>query len=142
MSDHRLSPPGGEPPPSTATTESGEPIELRGLAEEICRRYRREFPDEEARYGEAGEAWCVHDNQYLLAWGVDAADGQLDMRAQVAWLASVLEARDYPLERLARDLEIGVDVVGDALPSSVAVALADVLADAAAYVRSRDTFLD
>ena len=142
MSDHRLSPPGGDAPPDTVTTDSGELIDLRALAEEICRRYQSEFPDEEARYGDAGKAWCVHDNQYLLAWGVDAADGHLDMRGQVAWLASVLEARDYPIERLARDLEIGVDVVRDQLPSGVADSMADVLADAAGYVRSRDTFLD
>ena len=142
MSGHRLRPPGGEPPPATVTTDAGESLDLRGLAEEIARRYAREFPDEQARYGEAGRAWCIHDNQYLLAWSADAVDGHLDMRGQVAWLASILEARDYPLERLARDLEIGVDVVRERVTPSVADALADVLADAAAYVRSRDTFLD
>lgn len=142
MSDRRLSPPGGEPPPATVTTDSGEPIDLRALAEDVCRRYRREFSDEEARYGEAGQAWCIHDNQYLLAWAVDAADGHLDMRGQVAWLASILEARDFPLERLARDLEIGVDVVREHLPSGHADAMGDVLTDAARYVRSRGTFLE
>lgn len=124
------------------TTDSGESIDLRGLAEEIARRYVHEFPDEQARYGDAGRAWCIHDNQYLLAWSADAADGYLDMRRQVAWLASILEAREYPLERLVRDLEIGVDVVRERLASGVADAMAGGLADAAAYVRARGTFLD
>jgi hypothetical protein len=32
----------------------------------------------------------------------------------VTWLAGVLGARDFPLDRLARDLEIAADVVRDA----------------------------
>jgi len=87
-------------------------------------------------------AWCVHDNQYLLCWGGEAAGGYLDMNGQVAWLASVLEARHYPVVRLARNLEIGADVVRDRLTPEQAEPLADVLSDAAGYVRSRDTFLD
>ena len=136
-----MDPSSGEPPPVSATTDAGESIDLTPLAEEISRRYLGEFPDEEARHGARGRAWCVHDNQYILYWGAEAADGYLDMRAQVAWLASVLEARDYPLDRLARDLEIGADVVRDQLSPAVAEPLADVLADAAGYVRSHGTFL-
>ena len=142
MSDRRLAPPGGEPPPASVSMDAGEPIELTALAEEICRRYRAEFPDEQQRYGDAGLAWCLHDNQYLLCWGAEAADGYLDMKQQVAWLASVLEARAYPLVRLARDLEIGADVVRDRLDAPRAGPLAAVLAGAADYVRSRETFLD
>jgi hypothetical protein len=59
-------PPSGAPPPVTAELRDGEALDLRALAEEICRRYRDEFPDEEERYGDAGVAWCVHDNQHLL----------------------------------------------------------------------------
>lgn len=121
--------------------DAGERIDLTSLAEEICRRYQREFPDEQERYGDAGGAWCMHDNQYLLCWGAEAADGYLDMWQQVGWLASVLEARDYPLDRLARDLEIGADVVREELAPTVAEPLADVLVGAAGYVRSRETFL-
>ena len=142
MSHRGDEPPGGEPAPLSVTFDSGERIELPPLAQEISSRYLGEFPDEQARYGETGKAWCVHDNQYLLYWGAEAADGYLDMKQQVAWLASVLEAREYPLDRLARDLEIGADVVRDQLSPAVAEPLAEVLADAAGYIRSRQTFLD
>jgi hypothetical protein len=141
VTDRRLEPPGGEPPPATVTLGSGDQIDLVSLAEAICRRYQGEFPDEQERYGEAGAAWCLHDNQYLLFWAAEAADGYLDMRAQVAWLASVLEAREFPLDRLARDLEIGAEAVRDQLRTEQAEPLAVVLADAAAYVGSRDSFL-
>ena len=141
MTDRRTEAPGGEPPPASVTLDAGDPIDLPPLAEEICRRYQLEFPDEQTRYGDTGMAWCVHDNQYLLCWGAEAADGYLDMSQQVAWLASVLEARDFPLDRLARDLEIGADVVRDRLTPDVAGPLADVLTEAAGYVRSRQTFL-
>lgn len=141
MSHQRLDPSSGEPPPVWATMDAGDPIDLPPLAEEICRRYEREFPDEQGRYGDTGRAWCLHDNQYLLYWGAEAADGYLDMVQQVAWLASVLEARDFPLHRLARDLEIGADVVREQLTPPVAEPLADVLTDAAGYVRSHGTFL-
>ena len=141
MTDRRTEAPGGEPPPASVTTDAGQPIELRPLAEEICRRYQLEFPDEQERYGDTGMAWCLHDNQYLLSWGAEAADGYLDMLQQVAWLASVLEARGFPLDRLARDLEIAADVVRGRLTTTVAGPLADVLTEAAGHVRSRETFL-
>jgi hypothetical protein len=63
----------------------------------------------------------------------------IDMHAEVAWLASVLEARGFPVERLARDLEIGADVVLTEV-GGPGVLLAEVLVDAAAMVRSRATF--
>ena len=137
----RLQPPGGEPPPATVSLGDGQPLDLAALAEEICRRYRAEFPDEEGRYGEVGTAWCVHDNQYLLHWAAEAADGYLDMRSEVAWLGSVLEARDFPLDRLARDLEIGAEVARERLTAGQAERLGEVLVDAAAFVRSRGSFL-
>jgi hypothetical protein len=141
VTDRRLQPPGGEPPPASVPLGSGEPLDLASLAEDICRSYQREFPDEQEQYGDAGTAWCVHDNQYLLFWAAEAADGYLDMRREVSWLASVLEARDFPLDRLARDLEIGAQVVRERLLAEQAEPLAAVLLDAAGYVRSRDTFL-
>lgn len=142
MRDRRLEPPGGEPPPASASIGSGAPIDLISLAREICRRYRLEFPDDQERYGDAGEAWCLHDNQYLLSWAAEAADGLLDMNREVAWLARVLEARRFPLDRLARNLEIGADVVHEESSLKAVEGLADVLTHAAGFVRSRDTFLD
>ncbi len=141
MTEPPLEPLSGEPPPVSVTTDAGAAIDLSSLAQEISRRYLAEFPDDEARYRDRSKEWCVHDNQYLLYWGAEAVDGYVDMLGQVAWLASVLEARDYPLDRLARDLEIGADVVRDQLSSAVAEPLADVLIDAAGYVRSHGTFL-
>ena len=107
----RLSPPSGSAAPIDVQAPDGRTVDVRELAKEVCRRYREEFPDEEQRYGEAGERWCVHDNQYLLHWALLEVRGNTRLRDQVAWLARVLHARDFPLERLARDLEICADVV-------------------------------
>ena len=109
----RPAPPSGATPPQSALTSDGSPIDLRPLAVEICQRYRSEFTDEQERYGPAGTEWCVHDNQYLLAWAIqDARDGTVVLAEQALWLAGVLESREFPSERLARDLEIAADVVG------------------------------
>lgn len=81
------------------------------LAREICRRYQAEFPDEQERYGEAGLAWCLHDNQHILNWAIGYLAGYTDLYRELDWLARVLHARDFPLDRLARDLEIGGAVV-------------------------------
>ena len=139
MSGRRLEPPGGDAPPASAWLDGGEELELLPLAKEICRRYRREFPDEQQRYGDAGNAWCVHDNQYLLCWAVEDVNGYLDMKREVAWLARVLDARNFPLERLARGLDIGADVVTEHVGGTSGARLADTLTAAAAYVRSNDS---
>ena len=108
-----LAPPSGQAAPLRAQGPGG-PVELLPLATEVAMRHRAEFPDEAERYGDAGLAWCVHDNQHLLNWAFsDAHGGMVDLLEQVAWLARVLGARGYPLDRLARDLEIGAEVVGD-----------------------------
>lgn len=138
MNERRLKPPGGQAPPAVAQLDNGESLDLVALAAEICRRYRQEFLDEEGRYGEAGNAWCVHDNQYVLYWAAEAVDGYIDMRDEVGWLVDVLEARDFPLSRLARSLDIGADVVLRRVRGTPGRQLADVLGDAAAFVRSRD----
>ena len=106
-------PPSGAPAPVTAELRDGEELDLRTLAQEICGRYRDEFPDEQARYGDAGMAWCVHDNQHLLNWAVAESNGYGGFERQLTWLAGVLEARDFPLERLARDLEIAAAVLNE-----------------------------
>jgi hypothetical protein len=118
----RVAPPSGAPAP-----EFADGLELRGLAEQVTERYGREFPDEDERYDPAvWRAWCRHDAQYLLQWAV--LDGQevLSLSEQVAWLARVLAARDFPLDRLARTLELCADVVGDEGREDVAQRLRDV----------------
>jgi hypothetical protein len=128
-------PPSGAPPPERAVLMGADaPIELVPLAEEICRRYREEFPDEEGRYGDAGMAWCVHDNQHILNWAVGARNGYVDLRKELAWLGRVLEARDFPVERLARNLEIAAAVAAE-LP------IADDLAAGANFIRETGSFL-
>ena len=73
-----------------------------------------EFPDERERYGDAALAWCVHDNQWLLGWAAEDLEvGGSHFADNVRWLARLLRARDYPSERLERDLEIAAEVVGD-----------------------------
>ena len=113
MSERTLRPPSGHPPPRHAELPGGGTLDLERLAIEICRRYRAEYPDEQGRYGEVGAAWCVHDNQHLLNWAFLEARGYGDMLADVSWLAGVLEARGFPLDRLARDLELCADVVAE-----------------------------
>ena len=107
-------PSGGTAPPATARLPDGELLHLTTLAEEISRRYWAEYADDAERYGDAGLAWCIHDNQWLLGWAVEDFEikGGHFLR-NVRWLAGVLRARDYPAERLARDLEIAAEVVGE-----------------------------
>ena len=101
MSDRRLSPPSGYPPPP----------EYREQAQEVCRRHFELHPDQVERYGEHGMAWCVHDLQHILSWASYDANGHLDMEKEVRWLAGVLAARDFPIQTLADDLEIAAEVV-------------------------------
>jgi hypothetical protein len=122
-----------------AQTPEGETLRLRTLAEEICRRYRAEFPDEQQRYGDAGIAWCVHDNQHILNWVALESRGFVDLEERLAWLARVLEARDFPLARLGRNLELAAEVVRDDRPG--APLIAERLASAARYIRSKASFL-
>ena len=132
-------PPSGYPPPIAAELRDGATLDLRALAEEICSRYRSEFPDEHERYGDAGVAWCLHDNQHILTWAVTEANGYGGLERQLAWLAGVLEAREFPLERLARDLEIAAEVL-EARPPPERV-VAEPLTEGARFVRSRPSFL-
>ena len=105
-------PSGGTPPPATAFVR-GEAIHLAPLAHEISRRFLLEFPDERERYGDAALAWCVHDNQWLLGWAAEDLEvGGTHFADNVRWLARLLRARDYPTERLVRDLELAAQVVG------------------------------
>jgi hypothetical protein len=126
-----LAPPSGHPPPDGVEAASGQRVALRSLAEEICSRYRAEFPDERERYGEAGIAWCVHDNQHILNWAFLDERGFVDLSEQVAWLGRVLGARGFPLERLARNLELAAEVVEGALGDGAARVVARLRDEAA-----------
>jgi hypothetical protein len=135
-----LQPPSGLPAPTSAELPDGITIQLLPLAEEVCRRYREEFPDEEQRYGDAGIAWCVHDNQHLLNWAVLELSGHADLAREVTWLAGVLQARDFPLDRLARNLEVGATVAQERVAAPTGQDLATTLTKASAMVRSRGDF--
>ena len=103
--------PSGGAAPEIAVLPGGIPLELVAPAREIANRHRREFPDEQERYGDRGLQWCVYDNQWILAWAADTAAGYEDLDKQIGWLASILDARGYPVDRLARDLELAGEVV-------------------------------
>ena len=106
-----IAPPTGATPPDEARL-AGTALALGPLAQDICERYRAEFPDERERYGDAGVEWCIHDNRHILAWAIESLDpGYVDYGERIAWLARILSARDFPVDRLARDLEIAADVV-------------------------------
>lgn len=102
-------PPRGHPAPETARL-AGRAIDLRILAGEVCRLYTEEYPDEAERYGAAGVAWCRHDNQHIFNWTIEAVEYGSDLDGQLRWLAGVLASRDFPIERLQRNLEIAADV--------------------------------
>jgi hypothetical protein len=132
--------PSGHPPPRRAALPDGGELDLEALAAEVCRRYRAAYPDEQGRYGDAGIAWCVHDNQHLLNWAALECSGLGAMERDVRWLAAVLEAREFPLDRLAHDLDLAADVVAAAHPG-VPGAVVEALRRSAALVRDTPTFL-
>jgi len=138
VTDRRTQPPGGWPPPDRATM-GGRAIELRPLSDAIAERYFERYPEDLERYGELAREWEIHDTQHLLNWAIGDVEGHVDLERQVGWLAGVLEARDFPLEHLAGNLELAADVAGAELDD--ADALAARLRAAAAHVRSRESFL-
>jgi hypothetical protein len=129
-------------PPTAAPSPvaGGEDLDLLALAAAVCERYYAEHTDEDAVYGEAGRRWCQHDNQHLLNWAALDVAGMASLDDQVAWLARVLEARGFPLPRLARSLDLGAEVVREAVGAG-GEPMAERLAGAAAMVRERGTFL-
>ena len=135
----RPEPPSGHPPPTSASIGDGPPLDLAALAREICRRYRDEYPDEQERYGDAGMAWCVHDNQHILNWAAGSVNGYVDLQQELSWLARILESRDFPLDRYARNMDIAADVITDREPRQTE--LVGALRDAATFVRDRGSFV-
>lgn len=139
-SGRRLAPPSGMAPPIHSELPDGASVDLVGLARTVAEAYRDDFPDEDERYGPAGFEWCVHDNQHILNWAVRAAGGHVDLSAQLTWLARVLEARDYPIDRLARDLELAAGALTEAHGAAAARA-AELLRAEAERIRATPTFL-
>jgi hypothetical protein len=135
----RTAPPTGMAPPATAPGPAGDELDLRVLAQAVCGRYYEEFADEDERYGDAGRQWCVHDNQHLLNWAALDVRGEVVLDDQVAWLARVLEARAFPLDRLARNLELAAAVARERVAEGEP--MAQRLGGAAAMVRARGSFL-
>ncbi len=81
------------------------------MAREICTRYYEQYPDEHGRYGARGAAWCVYDNQHIVHWAALDLARYADLDEQLAWLGRLLHARDFPMDRFVRNLEIASEVV-------------------------------
>ncbi len=134
----RPAPPGGWPPPDRATL-AGRPVELAPLAADVAEMYFDAHPEDLERYGDVAREWEQHDTQHLLNWAIGDVEGHVDLIKQVSWLAGVLEARDFPLEHLASNLDIAATVVGAQLLAGAPIASR--LRAAAAHVRDTETFL-
>jgi hypothetical protein len=141
---HRVDPPSGMAPPTAAPSPvpgSDADIDLIALASATCERYYAAYTDEDAVYGPVGRLWCQHDLQHLLNWAALDVAGAVDLDKQVTWLARILEARGFPLLRLARSLELGADVIlSDLGPDASRMSTA--LRSAATMIVTRGTFLD
>jgi len=128
----RRDPPSGVNPPAAFELADGSHVDLGPLAARLCRTYYEAYPDDLERYGSAGQAWCDHDSRYLLAWALeDARAGTVDCVAQVQWLGRVLTARAFPIERLARHVELTADVLRDPALGDVGVRAARRMGQAA-----------
>ena len=123
--------PSGSPPP-TAVTLGERKIELAPLLEAIADRYFAEFPGDLERYGTAARDWELHDTAHCLNWAALDVRGFASLDRNIHWLASVLRARDFPVEQLARNLEIAAEVCDEQLSDAVAARLRN----AANHVRS------
>ena len=135
----RTQPPSGWPPPEDATLAGG-PVNVTALAEAVADRYFEAHPGDLERYGpDVARAWEIHDTRYLLSWAIGDVEGHVELAGQVSWLAGVLEAREFPLEHLASNLDLAADVTAERVEGGAAVA--ERLRAAAALVRERPTFL-
>jgi hypothetical protein len=129
-------PPSGAPPPQMFELAGGTMIDLGPLARQLCVRYYETYPDDLERYGDAGRAWCEHDSRYLLAWALeDARAGTVDCVAQVAWLGRVLNARAFPIDRLASHVELTATLLRAAALGPTTDRAAERMADAASQLR-------
>ncbi len=105
----RLAPPSGMPAPTDVQLGTQQ-IALLPLAEAIADRYFDEFPEDLERYGQAARAWEIHDTSHCLNWAILDVKGHTMLDRQVQWLTDVLSHRGFPLEHLARNLELAADV--------------------------------
>ena len=126
-------------PPERVTSPHGRRLDLVEIARKTCIAYDQEFPDERERYGTAGAQWCRHDCQHLLNWAVLSLTEGLDYERELAWLARVLEARDFPLPRLARCLVLLAQTTRESVADEPQVAQR--LQHGAAFISSRESFL-
>jgi hypothetical protein len=133
--NRRVAPPSGTPAPA-AVRLAGQEIALGPLAQSVADRYFREFPGDLARYGDAARAWEIHDTSYCLQWAVLDTEGFASLQREVTWLTGVLSSRGFPLEHLARNLELAGDVVDEQLPG-LGPPVAQRLRSAATTVRDR-----
>ena len=138
MSARRPARPSGWPPPDRARL-AGTEIELAPIAAAVSERYFERHPEDLERYGDLAREWEIHDTEHLLNWAIGDVEGHVDLERQVGWLAGILEARDFPLEHLASNLDIAGDVIEERLR---APDVSGRLKAAAAFVRGRETFLD
>jgi hypothetical protein len=134
----RTAPPSGWPPPADALYGEAS-VDLGPLAEAVADRYFAAHPGDLERYGaDVARAWELHDTRYLLSWAIGDVEDRVDLERQVAWLARILEAREFPLEHLARNLELAADVVAESLADGDPVAAR--LRSAATLVRTTPSF--
>lgn len=106
------------------TSDPTFPGHMLGLAESVCAEFYRLFPNTDERYGGRGRAYCTHDNAYLAAWIVSAVelDSPATLARDVTWLADLLAAREFPMDRFVRNLELVADAVAaDGLAPALAV---------------------
>jgi hypothetical protein len=135
----RVDPPSGMDPPTRVTGLHGAELDLVEIARRTCDAYGREFPDERERYGDAGVQWCRHDAQHLLNWAALSVTDTLDYESELSWLARVLEARDFPLARLARCLELLAQTTRETVPDEPQIAAR--VDSGAAYISSHGSFV-
>jgi hypothetical protein len=133
--NRRVAPPSGTPAPASVRL-AGREIRLAPLAELVADRYFREFPEDLERYGDAARAWEIHDTSYCLQWAVLEVEGSASLQREVIWLTGVLGARGFPLEHLARNLELAATVIDEQL-TATGGPVAERLRSAATTVRER-----
>ena len=114
--------PSGSPAPATVTLEDRR-IPLAPLLEAVADRYFAEFPGDLERYGDPARDWELHDTAHCVNWAALDVKGFASLDDNITWLANVLRARDFPLEQLARNLELAADVCDEQLSEAVAARL-------------------
>jgi hypothetical protein len=120
-------------PPEEATLSDGDIIALRPLAEHVTAVHLERHPDDLERYGDdLARAWCVHDNQHVLAWAV----ADLDLQGQLDWLARILTARGYPVKNLIDSVSTCAEVLETDLPGAAGTEVSERLRAAARALES------